>query len=477
MKKFFVLILLMSLVSGMAVTPGESAADEPIRMGVLRFISRANGVSNQQAEAITDIFARILSGSRSIALIERERLSEIGREHKLNMSGMVDAGTAIKVGALAGCQYMLLGAVTQFDKSEKTESFGQLFSETRRNAQVTIDMRVVDVATGEVILSLAERGEASQKDTNINIVVDQKTREMDDLTGQAIADAASKLGRKIRETVAGEYIQVLIAGGREVTINAGATSGVKKGDHYLVYMDGAEITDIDGTVLDRRSHNLAAIRVAEVRSDISTAHVVGGEASIIRRGDKLNAISGGEAKDMAKRKAFVKRRPMTGDIENVDERLGAIAQETQGAGTAAVSAISEPSAPKEPVGGSAPSAGKGIIPPSRPLENKSTDPGKVIATYGLPSGEANTRRIAHLNAGRLNDKQQAYDKYVELADSYKGDYLAAYRAGLAARDMGKKDDAASWFDKALSINPNYEPAKEAKSGMKDSPAPKKKKGR
>jgi tetratricopeptide (TPR) repeat protein len=99
------------------------------------------------------------------------------------------------------------------------------------------------------------------------------------------------------------------------------------------------------------------------------------------------------------------------------------------------------------------------------FENTSTDPVKVIPTYGLPTGEANTRRIAHINAQKLRG-QKAYDMYVELANSHGGDYLAAYQAGEAARKLRKNDDAKVWYDKALAINPNYKPAQDARKKMK-----------
>ena len=103
--------------------------------------------------------------------------------------------------------------------------------------------------------------------------------------------------------------------------------------------------------------------------------------------------------------------------------------------------------------------------PSRSLENDSTDPAKVIPVYGLPSGESNTRRIAHLGARKLNGKK-AYEKYVELASSYGGDYLAAYQAGEAARNLKQNGDAKTWYGKALAINPDYRPAQDALKKIK-----------
>lgn len=94
----------------------------------------------------------------------------------------------------------------------------------------------------------------------------------------------------------------------------------------------------------------------------------------------------------------------------------------------------------------------------RVLENESTDPAVVIATYNLTPGERNMRRIAHLNAQNSRTNQEAFDAFVALVESYNGDYLAAFRAGERAQRMRNNDDARTWFNRALSINPNYRPA-------------------
>jgi len=87
----------------------------------------------------------------------------------------------------------------------------------------------------------------------------------------------------------------------------------------------------------------------------------------------------------------------------------------------------------------------------------------------LSSGEIVLRRITHINARRLlgskerADWQQAYDMYVQLAESYSSDYLAAFGAGEAARKLGDSDSARMWYDRALVINPKYQPAIDARA--------------
>lgn len=467
------------LVLCLMVHLGTAEAEDVIRIGIMRFQNRAADLTNDQAASITDIFTRMLASSRSIAIIERDQLAAIGREHKLNMSGLVDTGTAVEIGRIAGCQYMLLGAVTQFSKNVTDQKF-VFIQETKYDASVTVDMRVVDVATSEVVLTLAETGSAVRTDSAIDLGKDinQRQSNLEGLEGEAISNAVSKLGQRIREVVAGEYSQVLSAAGKEITLNVGAASGAQMGGRYLVYADGPEVLDMNGRVIDRKRLNIAVIRIVEVQNGFSVANIVsgGGKPANVRRGDKITPISPSEASTLVKKKMLPDKRPRTrASLDGVDlgDRMSQIAGERGVNGTdnpspePVLSQVSEPTPPVDTVGTS---QGKGIVTPKRERENQSTDPAKVIATYGLSSGEANTRRIAHLGANRLGNKQAAYDKFVELAGSFSGDYLAAYRAGVVAQNMGNRDDAKTWFDKALAINPNYEPAQEAKKKLESAPA-------
>lgn len=447
-RDFFAAVLCITAFFCAAVAGTSSsaeAANEIIRIGVMNFTNRANGLHQQQSEGITDMFTRMLSNSQSIAIVERERLDAIGREHRFGMSGLVDPNTAGEIGKIAGCQYILLGAITHFDQKESTSGFGKLFQEKKREVNITIDMRVVDVSTSEVVLTMAETGRASSSAQAINLFdINQQDGPVVGLEGEAIINAVSKLCHKLLETVAGEYTHVISVAGKDVTLSVGSQGGARAGALYLVYADGPEIRDMNGRLLGRKNVNLAVVKVAELQNEFSVARVVenGGKIDLIRRGDKIMSISSGEAKSLADGKAFASSRPRglsLESMENVDARLGDIA--------------------------GAPSAPSSAIAPKRELENRSTDPSKVIATYGLSGGEANTRRIAHINIGKLKDKKQAYEKYVELAESYSGDYLAAYKAGETALALKKTDDAKKWFDRALSINPDYEPAQKAKAKL------------
>ncbi|MDR2137788.1 MAG: hypothetical protein LBO68_05810, partial [Synergistaceae bacterium] len=274
------------------------------------------------------------------------------------------------------------------------------------------------------------------------------------LKAQAIELSTMRLASQLREELGGEFPYVIAATGpKNIDINIGATEGIKKDDIFLIYSDGVEKRDIDGTFLGRERIPIAVVKVRDVQGRYSVCSVAseGGKFNLIQRGDKIGLISKERAKELATQKAFVSNRPRRRAYDDTWDQMN---DNPPASNVVASAPDSKPKA-----------ASSLPLQPSRPAENKSTDPAKVIATYSIATGEANTRRIAHLNAKKLKG-QKAYDKYVELANSYDGDYLAAYQAGTLAQQLKKNDDAKAWYDKALAINPSYEPAQNAKKKMK-----------
>ena len=269
--QLMIFIFLLFIASGTFSPAAGEEAKEPIRMGVMLFTGDLSKVSKKQLEAITDAFSNTLANSKSILLVERERLDVIRREHDLNLSGGFDPAMMSKIGKLIGCQYILIGSV----------AWGNF---------VTISTRVVDVTTSEVELSLLETA-SSTKDTSI-------------------LAASSRLGNRVREALAEEYGYVASINGQNIYINRGATSGVRNGDLYRVYTEGAEIFDMDGTPLGRDIETVAIISVKDVRPNFSIANVLknGGKFELIRRGDKIETLSPEEAKELTAQKSFIERR-------------------------------------------------------------------------------------------------------------------------------------------------------------------------
>ena len=303
MMKKFSFTLITALFLGMILS-SVSFADENknLRLGVMKFLSRAEGVSDKQAEAIGDIFARILANSKAITVVERDRLDEIANEHQLLKEGRFEDEAVIELGKLMSCQYMLLGAVTNLER-KTTETDLWLVSEKKQSVSATLDIRVVDVTTSKIVLSFSESGSSSQKGSGFNFYGFQTNDQ--NFTGieiPAIAEAVSRAGFKIRETYGNEYAQVVDVSAKEITINAGEDWGISSGALFEIYSEGAEVFNIDGTSMGKKRNPLALVKVTSVQKDFCVAEVVknGGRASNVRRGNKIRPVTQKEAEDLKK---------------------------------------------------------------------------------------------------------------------------------------------------------------------------------
>jgi curli biogenesis system outer membrane secretion channel CsgG/TolA-binding protein len=477
-RKWRVLISVFFIMAAWAAA--AAAADDIVRVGVMEFVSKASGVSEQNADAIRDVFTRYLANSKTIAVIERERLLSIGAEIKMGFSGLVDPSMAAEIGRQAGCQYMLFGSVTEL--SEKASAgaiplfgIGGAIAVGEHEAKATIDMRVIDVETGETVLALSEEGTSKESTSGFATGFGgMMETSFGGLKGRAIEAAVAKLGNKILEELGGEYACVLSVAGKSVRISRGANSGVKKGDIYLVYTEGPEIHDMDGTSLGKERFPIAVIKAAEIQSGFSNCEVAasGGTASNIQRGDRIQPISAAESKDLVNRKVFPKERPRKRAYEDTAAQLfddGDGSPASGGAPAFDDREIPEAESPRpaapapRPAGGSAFKWEKadGVD------MNTATDE-TLIEVYPLPASEKNILGIQHRSANRLYTGKKydaAFAAFSKLATDYDCNYLAAYWAGMSAVKLKNGGEAAKWFDRALSINQNYEPAITEKANL------------
>jgi curli biogenesis system outer membrane secretion channel CsgG len=144
-------------------------------------------VSEIPARGSTDMFLAALVQSGQFRVVERARINDgVLREKQLNASGLSSGANASQ--ALTDAKYIFEGAITEANAAETQRSGAirfagaELGGSTNRDV-IGIDVRVVDVATGEIL----------------NVVTVHKTIASDSgsLTGigNLIATAMSRKGR------------------------------------------------------------------------------------------------------------------------------------------------------------------------------------------------------------------------------------------------------------------------------------------
>ncbi|GHS95062.1 hypothetical protein AGMMS50276_09350 [Synergistales bacterium] len=473
MKRVAVSIVALYLLFLDFGVSAEAANSDIVQLGVMEFVSKANGVSPMEADAIMDVFTRTLTNSKSIAVVERARLDLIAREHKIAISGLVDVNTAAEVGRIAGMQYMLLGAVTEISRRTSGGAIPLMgmfnIKSEKQEVKVTINARIVDVTTSEVCLAISETGSSSSSSGGITMQgFAYIEKEYGGLEARAIADAVNRLSHEIREFLGGENSYIIEAKDKKhVLIDVGSTMGAKEGSLYLVYVEGQAIRNMSGEVIDKEKIPLAGLKVSNAESAHSTCELVakGGKLENIRRGDKIEPITSVELKKIR----FAATRPASSGGTRETPRMARTTPTPTPTPTPPVESrpITPPAEISRPTTPPAVPRQEPKETPPQPVRtdvatNTATDV-KIIDTYPISSDEANIMKMAHIKAYSLYKGiryKDAYQMFCKLADDYRGDYLAAYWAGMSAQKLkNNADAAAAWFDKALSINPNYQPAR------------------
>jgi curli biogenesis system outer membrane secretion channel CsgG len=144
-----------------------SSADAKPTLSVRAFDNKAGSGTQVPAQAVTDMMTTELYEAGLFSLVEREKLDYVGEEIRLGQSGLVDSSTAPEVGKIKGARYTMTGAITVYHYNA---TGGAVYipgiaggAAAARTAYVTLDIRVIDTATSEIVYAAAEQGDARQE--------------------------------------------------------------------------------------------------------------------------------------------------------------------------------------------------------------------------------------------------------------------------------------------------------------------------
>ncbi|NTW16634.1 MAG: hypothetical protein HGA41_04145, partial [Syntrophaceae bacterium] len=116
---------------------------KPMRLAVLAFLSTKSDKNEKYTEFGDYLSENIISAlskeTKKVKLFERKRLDLILGEHSLSLSGLINADQAKKIGELAPLDAVLSGTFTKLAN------------------YIEINSRVVDVVTGEILLSYSAK--------------------------------------------------------------------------------------------------------------------------------------------------------------------------------------------------------------------------------------------------------------------------------------------------------------------------------
>ncbi len=175
----------------------------------------------------SDMLASRLIASGKFVVLERPDLQKVAKEQEI-------AGQA----SLVGSDTVIIGSVTEFGRSVGGQS-GFLSSTKVQTAKAKVDIRLVDVKTGQAYFSATGAGQASTESGEIagyGSRADYDATLNDKAIGAAITDVIDRLVSKLADRPWRSY--VLDVQGPQVFVAGGKFQGLRPGDTLLVMEPG-----------------------------------------------------------------------------------------------------------------------------------------------------------------------------------------------------------------------------------------------
>jgi len=102
----------------------------------------------KHGDGMADMLSNALFNTNRFIVLEREHLDEVTAEQDLSNSKRFNKSTAAPVGQLEGAQLLIRGSITAFEPSCKG---GSIIIASTKQACVTVNIRIIDAATGRVV--------------------------------------------------------------------------------------------------------------------------------------------------------------------------------------------------------------------------------------------------------------------------------------------------------------------------------------
>lgn len=228
------------------------------KIAILRFTNETNygkalmtdNDFDRLGKQASDMLSSRLVSSGNFLVFERSDLKKIQQEQ------------AISGGGLIGVDTVIVGAVTEFGRSVSGKS-GFMSSTKMQLAKAKVEIRLVDIKTGQAYFSATGSGEAS---TESGEIAGYGSRAEYDATlndraiGAAITDVIDKMVSTLDERK--WRTDVLEAKDGNVFISGGSRQGIKVGDVLQVMSPGQKIkSKQNGMEISLPGKQVATIRV------------------------------------------------------------------------------------------------------------------------------------------------------------------------------------------------------------------------
>ena len=292
-KKILVLVLAFSFLG----IVGSSTIGEAAELGLKKRIAVADFEDKSHhswwsgdnvGTGMSDMLATALMDTGRFIVLERQRVGDIIKEQDLVSAGRISKKSGAKTGKIIGAQFMIYGAVTEFEQNERGGGFGFGYKGigigvSGSKAHVGIDMRVYDTTTGQIIASKRAVGTCSESGLSLGVArgginfgvgsfqktpIGKASREAIEEAVAFISTTVDAIPTMTASELGGWEGKIIMVKGDKIYINGGSDYNIKPGDEFVVYQGGEKLIDPDtgdvlGTTEGKRVGQIKAISVSE----------------------------------------------------------------------------------------------------------------------------------------------------------------------------------------------------------------------
>ena len=275
-----VLIIITALLCTLfTVMMGQTSYAEKKVVAIPRVQSTYGGGEAERAcQDFETQMIGVLIKSGQYQVVERSRLTEVLDELGIQDTGLISGDTAIQFGEMTGAQYTLTSRLldARIDVVDK-----YLFK--AKVAKVKFDIRLIDNKTGIIMTSETIEG--------------SKTAPMDvPFVGtagisEAVNDATKNLIKYLDEKypLSGNVAHVTDS---QVYLDLGSENGVRVGEKFIVYREGAPIINpMTHELMAVEENKVGLVKIVEVKPNYAVAEYANGKGQIkvsdkVKRGHK-----------------------------------------------------------------------------------------------------------------------------------------------------------------------------------------------
>ncbi|MBI4656527.1 MAG: hypothetical protein HY746_07265 [Elusimicrobia bacterium] len=259
------------------------------RIGVVEFENKTAYGQGRLGSSASDVLITELVKSEKFIVVERDKLNKIMEEQKFQGQGIVDAETAVKVGKVLGLEAIVVGAVSQF--GVKTEGHDYLLKQGKQQvAEVAVDIRLVDVETGQILLADSGKGVTKRKWGSF-LGMGTKGGYDETIEGDALRAAIVQFVDNIISQMNKKQWSCVIADAydQELYISAGQESGLEIETKLDCYHQGTAIRDPRSKlVIGHREEYIGSVEITRYcgeGGDCSIAKLVKSGSASAKAGD------------------------------------------------------------------------------------------------------------------------------------------------------------------------------------------------